>query len=68
MSKNVFVRLGFALLSLLCLGCAAALTMIAYELVHRVTGSARAGQLAGAAVIAVLGGGLALVLRRRAGK
>ena len=65
MSKNVLLRAGLAVLALLCLGCLAAIAMMVFELAHRATGSARAGVIAGGAVVALLAGGIGLLLKRR---
>ena len=65
MSKKVFVRVGLAVLALVCLGCLAAIAMIVFELVHRASGSSRAGMIAGGAVVTLLAAGIGLLVKRR---
>ncbi|MCB1483110.1 MAG: hypothetical protein KDJ55_14395 [Rhodobiaceae bacterium] len=65
MSKNVLLRAGLAVLALVCLGCLAAIAMIVFELVHRASGSARAGMAAGGAAVALLAAGIGLLVKKR---
>ena len=65
MSKNVLLRAGLAVLAIVCLGCLAVIAVIVFELVHRASGSARAGMIAGGAVVVLLAGGVGLLAKRR---